>query len=175
MQKIDKWKLDKLVANWQPRRPLKTALIKWFCASNAEFNYFVTLTYKREVRRREQVEKHCRYFANRFNASFGYGKFYKRVKHDKSKQAQMITVIEGDGLIKRYHVHLFLYKPETMPLATFVWKVNRCWYFATDQRSSYMHNDYRPITCFVGLADYLTKEIKSTDIDALHVGATHVH
>lgn len=175
MQKIDKIKLGKLVQKYAKSNPLRAALIQFVCSGTAEFNYFVTLTYRTDVKCRYEVEKHCRYFMQRYNKAFGYDKFWKRVKYNKAAQAQMVTFVEGGTLTKRFHCHFMLYKPESMSLVKFAWKTRRCWQYATNGAGGLLVEDYRRITDFVGLNDYLSKEIYSTNLNALCLGATHVY
>lgn len=175
MRKIDRNKLAKLVGKWKLRQPLKAELMKWVCDADAEFNYFITLTYSTGGTSREDVEKHGRYFLQRYNKALKFKKFWKKSKTDKTKQAQMIGIIEGDGKFKRYHYHFLLHKPNDMSLLDFSLKIRRCWYFATDKRGSFWGIDFARIRDFIGLTNYLTKEVTSKNIDALNLGATHIY
>ena len=174
MQKIDRWKLHEITRVWQKKAPLKVALMNWICSSKAQFNWFVTLTYKDEISRREDVETHCRHFMNRYNAAMGYKRHRRKSKTDKACKAPMICIIEGDGKYKRFHVHLFLYD-EGKTLAELKRHVRWSWHYATDKHGSMLFSDFRPIHDFVGLANYLTKEVTSNSTHALALDATNIY
>jgi hypothetical protein len=172
MQKIDKWKLHELTRKYQKTDPLKVALMNWMCSGEAEFNYFVTLTYKDDIKCRSEVEKHCKNFTNRYNVALGYKKHNTLGKYDKTAKAPMICIVEGDGVYKRFHVHLFLFD-NNKQITEFKRAVKDSWFEATDKKGSRLISDFKPITDYVGLTNYLTKEVSTADIDAVVLDATN--
>ena len=175
MQKIDKTKLAQLVSRFSIKSPLKAVLINYIGNAQADFNYFATLTYKKNIKSDEEVLKHGRYFVNLFNTAMGNKGFYKRVEHDKTAQAPLISVVEGDGFIKRFHYHLILHKPDNLSHREFTMRVKWSWYSATDKMGSMIISDFKPIYDYAGLINYLTKEITTNNIDALNLSATHIY
>lgn len=174
MQKIDKVKLKKLTEDWE-HKPLKVAVMKWLCDATVEFNYFVTLTYNVDVTDRVKVEQHGKFFMDRYNIAMGFKKHKARGKYDKTKKAQIVSIIEGDGKFRRFHYHFFLCKPETMSLSDFQILVKMCWFKASCNQGGMLKSDFRPITCFVGLTNYLSKEVTAHDLDAVNLEATHIY
>lgn len=175
MQKVDKVKLAQMVSRFSAKSPLKAALINYIGNAQADFNYFATLTYRIDIKSDEEVLKHGRYFVNRFNVAMGNKGFYKRVKHDKTAQSPLISVVEGDGFIKRFHYHLIMHKPDNITHREFAMRTKWSWYSATDKLGSMLISDFKPIYDYSGLINYLTKEIKSNNINALNLDATHIY
>ncbi|MCJ8293333.1 MAG: hypothetical protein MJK15_02910 [Colwellia sp.] len=175
MQKIDKEKLAQLVSHYALKSPLKAKIINYIGNAQADFNYFSTMTYKENIKRDEDLLKHGRYFANHFNTAMGHKGFYKRVMHDVTAQAPLISIVEGDGFITRFHYHFILHKPDNVSHDEFATRVKWCWYKATDKMGSMLISDFKPIYDSAGLINYLTKEVTTNDIDALNLSATHIY
>lgn len=160
-----------------PNENLKEAFLGFIKNSTTEFNVAATLTFSSPVYDRIEASRHLRHFTRRFNDELGFRNYLRKSRHDPTKRAAMIPVVEGDGQEnmggKRIHCHAALYCPDNMNMTDFIRLIRKCW--SQTEKGLALGVDAVRIFDEDGWLEYITKEVTAINMDAIDFESKHIY
>jgi hypothetical protein len=146
-------------------------------AARARPTVFVTVTLKQGIRNdagswtritREDCDRTCLLLCQRLSKAIRHGRYGRKYRRS-NRDPDLIPVVEGDGDLKRFHLHIDVEKPDEMPIEEFSALVHK---IARKLDWVYHEIDVRPIETGTELntLEYILK----TGTESLCLGATRL-
>jgi hypothetical protein len=126
-----------------------------------------------DLSKKELADKLCYEFINCLNSKCGKPNWKRKCKKQPSMRLPSISIVEGDGDFTHYHCHFLLAAPRPMIDSDFGKIIESTWSKISDCGSC--RNKLKPIDNLTGWVKYISKELKSSQMTAIQLEATHLY
>lgn len=153
--------------------PLQAAMIDYISNASCNFDTSVNLTFAIEPDNRNQAIRNFTWFIKNLNDTCYGNNWHRRAKHRPDAQLPVVPMLEDGYGYKRLHYHCVMTKPEALKDWQFEALIIDQW--AASRLGGKSRNKVEPFYFREGVADYICKEMGSSNTDIIDIRNMHIY